>query len=260
MKKELISIIGGGWLGRPLSLELLAQDYDILVSTAHDKSAEFKDDGLSYITFDITIQSAPSKVLSSDVIIYLIPPLPLLEIKKFFDQIPEDKKIVFASSTAVYGKNLGDVDEKSQLSIHETNSPLLIETENYLRSRFKKASILRFGGLYGGKRHPVFFLQGRSDLSGANEFTHLVHRDDCIKAIINVIAKNMWGETFNIISDLRISKRDYYTEMAQKLNLTPPKYKESEKNFSETNISNVKSKNELKIFYSNPSEFYTCSE
>lgn len=260
MKKEFISIIGGGWMGQPLSKALLTQDFDILVTTAHDKKTVFNDDALSYTTFDITTENAPQRVLNSDVIIYLIPPLPLDNIKKFFDQISADKKIIFASSTSVYGKNMGEVSEESELSLQQTSSPLLIETENYLRARFKKITILRFGGLYGDKRHPVFFLQGKTDLSGANELTHLVHRDDCLKAMSKIIEKNKWGETFNIISNLRISKKDYYTMMANKLKLTPPCYKISETNVNETKISNEKSKNVLEMNYLNPNEFCTYSE
>ena len=259
MKKEFITIIGAGWLGRPLCLSFLAQGFEILATTAHDKSAEFALDGIPYTSIDVATQFIPDKIINSDVLIYLIPPLGVSHVKKFFDQIPADKKIIFASSTSVYGKNMNEVDEDSELFDCSTGSPILFETENYLRKRFSNATILRFGGLYGDKRHPVFFLKGKEEVTGAHELTHLVERTECIDAITSVLKKGFWGQTFNIVSDLRMPKKEYYVMMAEKFNLTPPKYNFYERSFKETNIKNTKSKILLGMKYSDPSEFYTSS-
>lgn len=259
MKKNFITIVGAGWLGRPLCHSLVAQGFEIEATTAHDKKADFDLEGIPYTALDVSVQTIPKKILNSDVIIYLIPPLEVVQVKNFFDQIPVDKNIIFASSTAVYGKDMDEVDERSTLSETSTNSPRLLETENYLRSKFSNATILRFGGLYGDKRHPVFFLKGKTDVKGPQELTHLVSREDCINAITSVLNKGLWGETFNIISDLRMPKKDYYVMMAEKFKLTPPQYQSSEKSFKETNIKNTKSKILLGMKYSDPSEFYTSS-
>lgn len=257
MKKEFITIIGAGWLGRPLARSFLAQGFEILATTAHDKSAEFALDGIPYTAIDVATEDASEKIVRSDILIYLIPPLGVSHVKKFFDQIPVDKKIIFASSTSVYGKNMDVVDEDSELFECSTGSPILFETENYLRKKFVNATILRFGGLYGDKRHPIFFLKGKEEVTGANDYTHLVGRDECMHAISSVLEKGLWGQTFNIISDLRMPKKEYYVMMAEKFKLTPPQYNFYERSFKETNIKNTKSKNLLGMTYSDPSEFYT---
>lgn len=256
MKNEFLCLIGCGWLGKPLAKTLKNDGYRIVATTAHDQSVEFQNDGISYIRYDLAQDPLPSLALDADVIVYTIPPLEISVVKHFFDQLPADKKIIFTSSTAVYGKNMGAVNEDTPLDLNNTHSPLLLETENYLRTRFKAATILRLGGLYGDKRHPVYFLQGKKGLTNGQEFIHLVHQQDCIKAISSVIEHELWGKTLNIISDLRITKRDYYTDMAEKLSLPLPEYVESDKGMKETKISNQKSKELLVINYLNPNQLF----
>lgn len=259
MKKENLSLIGCGWLGKELALDLKSQNYEFIATTAHDKSEEFTLSAVPYTQLDAALDIVPESILKSDVLIYMVPPLAVSHVKHFFDQIPIEKKIIFISSTSVYGKNLGVVDEKTEHHVCSTSSPLLLETENYLMNKFKNVTILRFGGLYGGKRHPVMFLQGKKELTGGHAYVHLVHRDDCIRAIKSVMEHSEWGEVFNIVSDVSLSKTEYYTLMANKWGLIPPEYLVYEKSMKETQISNEKSKMKLGMTYLNPSEFYTSS-
>lgn len=254
MKNKHISLIGCGWLGHDLAQSMVAQNFSVIGTTSGKKPS-------SYIPLDLAAcPIVPDVILKSEVIVYLIPPLELSVVQHFFDQIPDDKKIIFISSTSVYGKQLGEVEESLELSNANTSSPLLVTTEKYLRERFKSLTILRPGGLYGKKRHPVFFLQGKIALKTGEEKLHLAHLNDVMAAIMAVIDRNIWGETFNIVSDLRVAKKDYYTAIAMKLNLTPPQYENLTGENSQTSISNLKSKNVLGIQYLDPNEFCTSSE
>ena len=137
-----------------------------------------------------------------------------------------------------------------------SQSPVLVKSEHFLLSKFKSITILRLGGLYGLKRHPLYFLQGRKNVAGANEYLHLVHLDDCVLAISQVLNLNRWAEIFNIVSDLRISKKLYYHFMAEKMKLAPPEYtNENTILEQQNNISNEKSKILLKINYLDPKNF-----
>ncbi|MBY0416151.1 MAG: hypothetical protein K2Q18_18405 [Bdellovibrionales bacterium] len=253
MKKEFLSLIGCGWLGSKLAIKLVELQYRVIVTTANVRP-DF--DAGSYFQFDLTQkQPIPEEIITSDVLLYLIPPLSLEYVKRFFDKIPEDKKIIFISSTSVYGKKMGCVDEETPITLDKTSSPLLVETESYLKSRFNNATILRFGGLYGDNRHPVYFLQGKKGLKNGGELLHLVHQSECIEAITKILAKNLWGETFNIVSDLRIKKYEYYTQVASERALELPNYEKTESDPLETNISNHKSKFKLDMNY-NPRILY----
>lgn len=260
MKKEFLCLIGCGWLGKPLADFLFKKNYSVTVTATASTRPDLLADGISYIGLDLnSAQDLPSAVEKADVLIYTIPPLELTVIKKFFDKIPNDKKIIFTSSTSVYSKQSGATDESAQLDLDQTSSPLLVETENYLRQRFANITILRLGGLYGEKRHPVHFLAGKKNLKTGNEFLHLAHQEDCINAINAVLDKKAWGEVFNIISDLRVTKKEYYLEMARKLSLPLPEYDEVDCGARYTKISNEKSKKKLEISYLDPNLFCESS-
>jgi nucleoside-diphosphate-sugar epimerase len=97
-------------------------------------------------------------------------------------------------------------------------------------------------------------LQGKTNLKNGDEFLHLAHRDDCVSAIAAIIEKNSWGQTFNIVSDLKSKKADYYPAMAKKLNLIEPVY-ENLSLPNPTQISSEKSKKILGLNYIDPRTF-----
>lgn len=256
MKNEKLCLIGCGWLGLALAKHLIAAQYHVLATTAQDKTDEFKVDGIPYMPFDISAnETIPDIILNSDIIIYLIPPLELAVVKNFFDKFPPNKKIIFTSSTSIYGKNLGFVHESFKPDIHHTNSPLLLQTEEYMHERFSNLTIIRPGGLYGDKRHPVYFLQGKKNLTTGQELLHLVHREDVVQGILSILEGSIWGETFNLVSDLRVPKKEYYINMATKLGLIAPEYIQDENAINPTALSNEKSKLKLKINYFDPNQF-----
>lgn len=240
MKKN-IGLIGRGWLGTPLEIALRNNGYQVFSTTSK--------------SFDITKDAIPKEFHDCDILIYTVPPLGLKEVENFFNKIDSNKKIIFTSSTSYYGKNQGLVNEESLSSKEITSAPVLFESENFLKNKFKNLTIIRPGGLYGEKRHPVFFLAGRTGITTGNEHLHLVHQMDCINAMISILKKDIWNEDFNLVSDLRILKKDYYLMMAKKLNLTPPEFSEIEiKN--PTNISNQKAKEKLSINFLNPEDYF----
>lgn len=257
MRKNSICLIGCGWLGLPLAKSLIEAGHSVSVTTATDRYTELLNLGIHSEILDLS--QSPSLLLShlnADVIIYTIPPLDPQYISDYLEQLPKDKKIIFTSSTSVYSKNSGQINEEKYLDEKTSQSPVLVKTEHILLSKFKSVTILRLGGLYGLKRHPLYFLQGRKNVAGANEYLHLVHLDDCVQAISQVLNLNQWGEIFNIVSDLRISKKEYYHFMAEKIKLTPPEYtNETTLLDQQTNISNEKSKNLLKINYLDPRNY-----
>ncbi len=245
-------------MGKPLASSLLKSGFEVQATT-RGTSGSVVPSGVAHHCFDVAhLDKSPLDFLSSDdILIYSIPPLALPIIQDFFSQVHPDQHIIFISSTSVYGKNRGAVDEKTEFVLTiglATGSAQLIATEAYLQTRFKNLTILRPGGLYGEKRHPIFFLQGKKDLMSGKEFAHLVHQEDCIKAITAVIELNCWGEIFNLVSDLQMLKKDYYQSMAIKLNLTPPEYCDAEIN-DPTRISNVYSKKKIIISYRDPLKF-----
>ncbi|MBC7538780.1 MAG: NAD(P)-binding domain-containing protein [Bacteriovorax sp.] len=250
VKKLKITVIGCGWLGLPLCERLIADGHKVVTTTTTPEKKEQLSKKLDIHLFDVISQVPDQNLLACDVIIYTIPPLGLGEIERFFHAVDPDSKIIFISSTSVYGKSSGAINEDSELTPQTKNGKYLKASESYLRSHFKNLTIVRPGGLYGESRHPVYFLQGKTDLTTGQELLHLVHLDDCIEAIDKIIENQSWSEDFNLVNDLRISKEDYYTDEARKLGLTPPSYIHTPQE-NPTNISNEKSKKLLSMQYKN---------
>jgi nucleoside-diphosphate-sugar epimerase len=248
--KLKISVIGCGWLGMPLCHHLVKNGFEVISTTTTKSKLANETRNFELVLFDVTKMLPSQSLTLVDVIIYNIPPLGLGEVEKFFNTINPTltpvPNIIFISSTSVYGKSLGPINEDSELSPTSKNGNNLKITENYLRSRFKKLTILRPGGLIGEDRHPIHFLKGKSGLTSGKELLHLVHRDDCIESITQIIKKQIWNEDINLVNDIRIQKEVYYTKEALKLGLVPPQYINNPE-INPTNISNEKAKNILGI-------------
>lgn len=241
-----ITLIGRGWLGTPLVAALKNKGYEIFSTSTESDGCDLQ--------FDITKNPNPTGLKINDILIYSIPPLGENEAESFFANVPLDQKIIFISSTSIYGKNLGEVDENFQVTLETTGSPVLFKTEEYLKKKFSRLTILRPGGLYGNKRHPAFFLAGKTGIKTGQELLHLAHLDDCISAILKIVEMEVWGEDFNVVSDLRIQKKIYYQNICQKLGLVPPEYLDNELS-NPTNIGNEKIKKILKIDFLNPENY-----
>ena len=267
MQKNIWSLVGCGWLGTPLLQNLIKTYPDVyfIVSTRTNDQCQNllqQHQNIKWVNLDLNDlskqnnQAALTELKKSSVMIYLLPPQPLEQLKEFASHFSPELKFVFTSSTSVYGKNLGVVQENNfVLNEKNTNSPLLVSSEEFIKSYFTAPTLLRLGGLYGSKRHPVFFLQGKKDCRGGQEFIHLCSQLDGVTAISKVLDKQIWGETIHIVSDLRIKKSLYYQKMAEKLELESPEYLEETSNQDQTNLDNSKAKNLLEMNFENPLEY-----
>jgi hypothetical protein len=124
-----------------------------------------------------------------------------------FKFLPRDCKIIAMSSTS------------------QTDS--IIQFENELKSLFSKLTILRLGGLIGYTRHPGKFLAGKKQITGKNHFINLIHRDDIIQIISELLSQNkMPHETLSLVCDSPAKKKDFYTFAANEIGQTLPEFDE----------------------------------
>jgi nucleoside-diphosphate-sugar epimerase len=177
----------------------------------------------------------------------------VFKMKFLHDEIGKSsvKKILFISSTSVYGTAKGEVTEDTvPMPVTESGRQLL-EVEKILqKDKSIQTSIIRFGGLIGPKRHPITMLSGKKELSNGNEPVNLIHLDDCIHLIKTVLKNNWWDQIFNGVYPDHPLKRDYYVQMADKNSLPRPKYLTSGYNKSGKIIIS-------KNFLNNNIHFYT---
>lgn len=235
-----ISILGCGWLGLPLAKSLLQNGFSIKGSTTSlEKISLLESEGITPFLVRLEEQQISASVIDfladSQILIINIPPklrsgsaenfvakistlLPFIENSTV-------EKVLFVSSTSVYGEDNEFVSEASVLNPDTEGGRQMAIVENVLQknSRFQ-TTILRFGGLISDERNPVRFLSGRENIENPDAPINLIHQDDCIGIIEKIIALNSWDETYNAVAPFHPTRQEYYTQKATELNLALPKF------------------------------------
>ena len=176
----------------------------------------------------------------TDVLFIMIPPglrrntgaNYALKMAHFLHEIEKSniEKVVLISSTAVYDDSQGIVTEKSQPKPTLNAGKQLLEVEQlFFNSAAFKTTIVRFGGLFGGSRNPVRFLAGRKGLNNGNAPVNLIHRNDCIGILMQILKQDAFGHIFNAVIPEHPDKQTYYSEQAALLGLEAPEYTINEK-------------------------------
>jgi nucleoside-diphosphate-sugar epimerase len=134
-------------------------------------------------------------------------------------------RIIFISSTSVYGDIDGLVTEDSPTRPNTESGRQLLVAENvFLNDGDLNTTIIRFGGLIGPSRHPVTFLAGKTELTNGNDPVNLIHLYDCIGIIKMALNGNWENKVINGVYPLHPTKEAYYTSEAVKRGLLPPSY------------------------------------
>ena len=235
-----ISILGCGWLGLPLAKSLLQNGFSIKGSTTSlEKISLLESEGITPFLVRLEEQQISASVADfladSQILIINIPPklrggstenfvAKITTLLPFIENSTVEK-VLFVSSTSVYGEDNEFVSEASVLNPDTEGGRQLAIVENVLQknSRFQ-TTILRFGGLISDERNPVWFLSGRENIENPDAPINLIHQDDCIGIIEKIIALNSWDETYNAVAPFHPTRQEYYTQKATELNLALPKF------------------------------------
>lgn len=235
-----IGIIGCGWLGLPLAKSLVKDGYTVYgTTTVTDKIQSLETAGINaYIIslFEDRIEGDIHTFLSNlDILVINVPPRLRGEIKENFVkkmmllhlQIKNTKcsKIIFASSTAVYGNTTGTVTEETPVSPNTESGKQLVLSENiFLNDSNLQTTVIRFGGLIGPTRHPITMLSGKKGLKNGNAPVNLIHLEDCISILKKCITQDWQNTIINAVHPEHPTKKEYYTKEALKRDIAPPEY------------------------------------
>jgi nucleoside-diphosphate-sugar epimerase len=182
--------------------------------------------------------------LQANILIINIPSKNIEGFIKLLKEIEKSdiEKVLFVSSTSVYENKNKTISESD--GEESTLSPLLT-IENLFRSSNKiRTTIVRFGGLIGYSRNPgKFFSKGRI-IRNPESNVNLIHRDDCIGIISQIVEQDVWGEVFNCCADTHPTKRNFYAQAAKSTGFPVPKFEDSS-SISFKIISNKKVKQQL---------------
>jgi nucleoside-diphosphate-sugar epimerase len=246
--KDKISILGCGWLGKPLAISLIKKGFTVKGSTtSEEKLGEFQEIGITpfLISLDYLAHNI-SAFLDSEILIVALPSKDIEGFRNLIGHIEKSpvKKVIFISSTSVYGNSEEIVTEES-----ETLPSALTTIEMLFKnSAHFETTVIRFAGLFGYNRKPGNFFKNGRKIPNPDGFVNMIHQDDCIQLIEKVIEKNAWHEVFNGCADTHPIRRDFYTKCTLDIGLEIPQFEEVTE-IQQKVISNKKSKEYLDFEY-----------
>jgi len=266
---KTISILGCGWLGLPLGLFLLEKGFKIKGSTATpDKLLVLEKEGIEpyYINLSPEINADyDPDFFKSDVLIINFPPQRRADIVSYHQKQIESliaeinnssiEYVLFISSTSVYPELNREVREDEIIKPTKDSGKALLNVESLLTNVSRtQTTVLRFAGLIGYDRMPGRFLLGKRDVKNGNAPVNLIHRDDCIQIIFEIIQQDVWGQILNGCCDKHPLRKEYYTLQAKIIGVDLPTFDDSDI----TNYKIISNKKLKKILsyrfkYSDPS-------
>jgi len=235
----ICSVLGCGWLGLPLAKFLVEKNYRVKGSTTREEKLDYlEEQGIEPFHVKLyphQVMGDIAEFADADVMILNFPPgrykydisvsFPAT-VAKLLEAIEDNppRHLLFISSISVYGDSEGPVTEDSPTFPFRQSGVALVEVEEMLRRSNIPMTILRMGGLVGYNRRPGRFLAGRKNLIQANAPVNLVHLDDCIHVIWEIIQQNRWDEVYNVCADEHPGRKEFYTFAAAKMGLPLPEF------------------------------------
>jgi nucleoside-diphosphate-sugar epimerase len=272
LSNKKISIIGCGWLGFPLALDLFKKGF-VLSGTARVPEKIQMLDKLGIKGFQLVLDHKNSilppedaELWNADVFIITLPPADaenyvsaLQIILQKLLKLPQKIQIIYTSSTGIYGKNIGLVSEKTAPNPGRPSAVAVLQAEElFLKHKTQMdVCILRLAGLVGPGRAPGRFFAGKKNLSSGATPVNLVHMEDCISVVDCIIEKNIRNGIFNVCADKHPTHREFYPAQAIKMGLEAPEYNADSSNEDMKIIDNslLKKSCDYLYLFPDPMEF-----
>ncbi|WP_299263793.1 dTDP-glucose 4,6-dehydratase [uncultured Psychrosphaera sp.] len=230
IKKHKISILGGGWLGYPLAQTLSELGAWVNLATRSQQRLDTYKLASNVESFLIDIENLQEKLqqniaafLSADILIVNITNKNIPAFAEFIHLIEKSsiKHVMFISSTSVYPDNNSIISEDDGIEL--TDHPLSQIENLFKQAKTFTTTVVRFSGLIGYERHPGRFFRNGKTIKNAQAKVNLIHRDDCLNILVQIINDDVWGESFNVCSDAHPNKQEFYTYAAESLGVEPAK-------------------------------------
>lgn len=239
MKK--VAIVGLGWLGMPLAMALTARGWQVTGSkTSPDGVDAARRCGIEAFQLVLTPEleceaEELDTLMAVDALVVTLPASRTVKGGEDYMQAVQNvvdtalakkvPRIIFTSSTSVYGSGEGVMKESSPLQPETVAGKTLVELENWLHDLpGTSVDIVRLAGLVGPNRHPGRFLAGKTGLENGGHAVNLVHLDDVVDAIVLLLQTPKGGHVYNLCASKHPSRDSFYPSVSKQLGLEPPTF------------------------------------
>ncbi|PIF21372.1 SDR family oxidoreductase [Candidatus Pantoea floridensis] len=239
MKK--VAIVGLGWLGMPLAMALTTRGWQVTGSkTSPDGVDAARRCGIEAFQLVLTPEleceaEELDTLMAVDALVVTLPASRTVKGAEDYMQAVQNvvdtalakkvPRIIFTSSSSVYGSGEGVMKENSPLQPETVAGKTLVELENWLHDLpGTSVDIVRLAGLVGPNRHPGRFLAGKTGLENGGHAVNLVHLDDVVDAIVLLLQTPKGGHVYNLCASKHPSRDSFYPSVSKQLGLEPPTF------------------------------------
>ena len=265
MKK--VAIVGLGWLGMPLAMALTARGWQVTGSkTSPDGVDAARRCGIEAFQLVLTPEieceaDELATLMAVDALVVTLPASRTVQggedsmqaVQNVVDTALAHKvpRIIFTSSSSVYGTGSGVMRESSALQPESVAGKTLVELENWLHDLpGTSVDIVRLAGLVGPNRHPGRFLAGKTGLENGGHAVNLVHLDDVVDAIVLLLQTPKGGRVYNLCASKHPARDDFYPFVSKQLGLVAPTFVDEPQREAGKVVDGSKICNELGFEYS----------
>ncbi len=228
-----ILILGCGYLGRAVGRELVARGFDVTGWVRSVESAgPLPDDGITpwigdladpadwselpAASFEAAIHCASSG--RGDAAVYRH--VYLEGTRQALRHLPR-ARLLFVSSTSVYGQNDGSVVTEDSPAEPATETGRLLREAEALALALAGPDnlVFRVAGIYGPERGVLLrkFLAGEAVIEGdGTRWINQAHRDDIAAALVHAIEAPLPGGLYNVCDDEPVNYLSYYGWLAER--------------------------------------------
>lgn len=270
MDVKSVLVVGCGYIGLPLARLAKAADCRVFVTTRkRERVAELKNFGFIPVRWDVTgpqydlmlslppltksnidecsaimrqfVESQNDPLPNVDVVVYsvgydrssgkTIDEVYVQGLAATLCVLPGNPKIVYASSTGVYGDARGAlIDENAPLEPTDPSGEACMNAEKMLHmiADFQGLDycILRFAGIYGPGRllNAEPLKKGEPIPADGAAWLNLVHQEDAATALWKAVLDGESGEVYNIADGHPVRRQEFYLKLAELLNAPPPTF------------------------------------
>jgi nucleoside-diphosphate-sugar epimerase len=230
-----ISVLGAGWLGLPLAQHLQAQGYEVRVSrTTAAGVLEMSQQGLDAFAIALAAETAlpDSPFWHAPTLLITVPPQrdmaeaeQVAQFRRLIERARASgvQHVLYVSSTSVYADDEPLATEATVLAPTKPGGRVVQQLEQLLQQETAfRTTVLRFGGLIGYDRLPDSGAAILRRSRAADTPMNVIHRDDCVRIIAEIVRQGAWGEAFNACADAHPTRRTYYAAAAQAQGFTLP--------------------------------------
>lgn len=239
MKKPSLLIIGCGAIGNAIAAQNSAESGWLIHGARRsiDKLAP----EISGFSADYTDAAAVQQLLSDCVADYLLLTLTPREysseayqhayvsgVRNVLAAIRQPpKRIVFVSSTSVYGQHNDElVDEASDTSPTGFSGQTMLQCEQMLADSAFPSTSIRCGGIYSLESTRLIEVVRAGRFSSSNHFTNRIHRYDCAAAIMHLLNMDALGQAVHAcylgVDSEPVRKQDVERWLAAQLDIDYP--------------------------------------